>query len=178
MARLRRRLIGISVAVIVATSVGGWFLVGRYNGEPLLCFAPPDQVAMIGMFEHDPLYSVAPEDGHLREEKVTTYECDNGHGGSPLGPRFAKVTRLYTTPAVYSVAQLHQWFDRAATSDGWTIYEEFTRDEPASYVYVRHCKPFGERVADAWIQSRGNSLVGEVEVTLDARVDGSTCSKS
>jgi hypothetical protein len=166
--------------VIAAISVCGWFVVVRLNAlAPLLCFAPPDQAAMIGMFEDDPLYSVAPEDGRLREEKATNYECDNGHGGSPLSPRFAKVTRLYTTPAVYSAAQLHQRFDQTATSAGWSIYEELTRGESAaSYVYVRYCKPFGERVADAWIQSRGGVLGAEVEVTLDARVDGSTCSKS
>lgn len=176
MARLRGRAIGIGVAVIVAASVGGWFLVGRYNGEPLLCFAPPDQAAMIHVFERDPLYSVAPKDGRLREEKATTNECDDGHGGSPIGPRFANVTRWYTTPAVYSAAQMHQRFDQTAASAGWSIYQEYTDGEnPASYVYVRYCKLFGERAADAWIQSR----VGpEVEVSLDARADGSTCSKS
>jgi hypothetical protein len=178
MARLRRRLIGIGVAVTIATSVCGWFLFGRYNGEPLLCFAPPDQVAMIGTFEHDPLYSVAPEDGRLKEEKATTYECDNGHGGSPLSPAFAQATRLYATSAVYSEAQMHQRFDQAARSSGWSIYEEQTQGEGiASYVYVRYCKPFGERVADAWIQSR-YGFGPEVEVSLDGRVDGSTCSKS
>jgi hypothetical protein len=74
MARSQRRLIGIGVAAFIATSVCGWFLFGRYDGEPLLCFAPPDQVAMIGTFEHDPLYSVAPVDGRLTTEKATTNE--------------------------------------------------------------------------------------------------------
>jgi hypothetical protein len=180
MARLRWRSIGISVAWIAAISVCGWFVVVRLNAlAPLLCFAPPDQAAMIGMFEHDPLHSVAPEDGRLTEEKATTYECDNGHGGSPLSPQFAQVTRLYATPAVYSAAQLDQRFTQAATSAGWLIYGEQTDGEnPASYVYVRYCKPFGERVADAWVQSRRGLRGAEVEVTLDARVDGSTCSKS
>lgn len=135
---------------------------------------------MIDVFEDDPLYSVAPEDGRLIEEKATNYECDNGHGGSPLSPLFAKVTRLYTTPAVYSTARLHQRFTQTATPAGWLIHSEQTDPAKygASYVYVRYCKPFGERVADAWVQSRQGLQGPEVEVTMDARVDGSTCSKS
>jgi hypothetical protein len=177
MARPRWRSIGIIFAVIVAISVCGWFVVIRQNAlAPLLCFAPRDQAAMIDMFEDDPLYSVAPEDGRLREEKATNYECDNGHGGSPTSPLFAKVTRLYTTPAMYSLAQLRQRFNQAATASGWLIYRE-TADggDPAFYVYVRYCKPFGDRVADAWIQSRRGQLGPELEVTLDARAASSTC---
>jgi hypothetical protein len=177
MARPRWRSISVGVAVIATISVCGWFVVVRLNAlAPLLCFAPADQAAMIGMFEGDPLYSVTPEDGRLREEKATNYECDNGHGGSPTDPKFAKVSRLYTVPAVYNVAQLHERFTQAATAADWLIYEEKVDDEnPDPYVYVRYCKLFGERVVDAWIQSRRGQRGPELEVTLDARTDDSIC---
>jgi hypothetical protein len=170
--------IGVGAVVVVAVGVCGWFVVVQNALAPLVCFTVGDQGAMVEMFEDDPLYSAMPADGHLSEETATTYDCDNGHGGSPTTPQFAQVTRLYTVPAVYSLAQMHGRFTQAARAAGWLILgERDDGDDPASVVSVRYCKLFGERVADAWVSSRRGLLGPEIEVMLDARrVSGSLCS--
>ncbi|MGN9913590.1 hypothetical protein ACTMTJ_39265 [Phytohabitans sp. LJ34] len=121
--------------MIAAVSVCGWFVVVRNNVlAPLVCFTTGDQGAMIEMFEDDPLYSATPEGGHLSEAKATTYDCDNGHGGSPTNPQFAQVTRLYTVPTVYNLAQLRERFTPPATAAGWlTNGEKDDGDDPASF---------------------------------------------
>jgi hypothetical protein len=168
-----QKSIGVIVVVIVAATAC-WCGVVRLNVlAPLVCFPPADQAAMIDMFESDPLYATAPTDGRLIEERATNYECDNGHGGSPLSPSFAQVTRLYTTPELYDAAQLHLMFDQAATAAAWVVVAQ--SDDRSDYANVRYCKAFGERVADAWVQSRNNAGP-EADVTLDARVNGTTCS--
>jgi len=170
--------IGISAVVIAAIGVCGWFVVVHNALAPLLCFTAGEQGAMVERFEEDPLYSVMPEDGRLSEEKATTYDCDNGHGGSPTTPQFAQVTRLYTVPAMYNLAQLHGRFTQAATAAGWLKQgERDDGDDPASFVSVQYCKLFGERVADAWVSSRRGLQGPEIEVMLDARrEDGLLCS--
>jgi hypothetical protein len=174
MATPRRKPIGIIVVAIVAAAIACWCGVVRLNVlTPFVCFPPADQAAMIEKFESDPLYATAPTDGRLIEESATNYECDNGHGGSPLSPLFAQVTRLYTTPELHHAAQLHLMFDQAAAAAGWVVVAQ--SDDRTDYANVRYCKAFGERVADAWVQSR-TRVVPEIEVTLDARVNGTTCS--
>jgi hypothetical protein len=172
MARRRRLLIG--VAMIATVGVCGWFVVVRYNAlAPLLCFAPPDQQAMIDAFKDDPLYSVTPEGGSLTDDKALSYECDNGHGGSPLDPMFAEVTRRYTTPVVFTLAQLDQQFTPTAKKAGWLV----TGEGESGDGYLSYCKPFGDRVGDAVIQASHNRLGSQVEVTIDAQAEGSTCTK-
>lgn len=169
--------IGISVAVVVTIALCGWFVVVQHNAlAPLLCFRTGDQAEMLDMFENDPL-SGTPEGGRLQEVKATTYDCDNGHGGSPTTPQFAQLTRLYTMPAVYDATQLRERFAQAAAAAGWATYEERSDGEgSAGFVSVRYCRAFGERVADAWINSRHGPQGPQLEITLDARRDkGSLC---
>ncbi|BCJ64817.1 hypothetical protein GCM10009779_66160 [Polymorphospora rubra] len=108
------------VGVAVTVAAGALVIVQKLFG----CYPPRDEAGMIELYEDEPLLAVVPHGGRLVDEYAHSHTCDSGHGGSPTGPVFAEVMRLYKTPAVYSADQLRQRFDQPAVGG----QQDFPRD--------------------------------------------------
>lgn len=141
----RLTIVGVAVAVAV---LGGAVVIAR---TVFGCTPPRDQAEMVELFEDDPLFAVAPEDGQLVDAHAHTYTCDSGlpHGSSPTSPGFVEVMRLYTTPAAYDLDHLGQRFDQPATAAGWRIDTE----RSGMFGSLIYCKQAAGRASHAYVSS-------------------------
>jgi hypothetical protein len=169
----------VRVAIALVAVAFGAIVVWKVFG----CTPPRDQTDMIERYKADPFFGGAPENGRLVEETSRTNACDAAHdGGSPLGPSFASVTRVYKTLATYTIDQLRQRFDQPAAVGGWRNYRAEAFDWGA---IVSYCKQTGTRAAYASAYSADQTVTAAdreavtigpgVEVSIGGGGDGTTC---